>query len=358
MERHDDTNNRESSRDDDRDDVEKLLSKNKKEPYKLLLQNIRRLVTQNTKKKIKYFEEYVIENNILAINFTETWLNESITEDINIKGYQIFRCDRKGREGGGVAIYLKDDYEAKKLIEMNSGGCEMVAIFSEKLNTINIVLYRPPDTKYLDFIKILTGINTILSEMSTPEPAVIISGDFNFPFVKWIKGAQYGCRCEVNNSGSTIDERYQFYKLLEVFDNYNLVQTIDEPTRNENTLDLIFTNDINTFTNIDIHKSCLSDHHQIEVTTNYKINNRHINSEPPKYSGETEFWQLNFHSDNISWDTINKEIGKIPWKTLFSEKDTETCTYIFLRCLLNICMEIIPRKTTNGKSKIPRERNY
>ena len=63
---------------------------------------------------------------------------------------------------------------------------------------------------------------------------------------------------------------------------------------------------------------------------------------------------LNFLSDNVSWDTINKEISKIPWKTLFSEKDTETCTYIFLRCLLNICMEIIPRKTTNGKSKIPR----
>ena len=81
MERYDDTNNRESSRDDDRDDVEKLLNKNKKEPYKLLLQNIRHLVTQNTKKKIKYFEEYVIENNILAMNFTETWLNESITED-------------------------------------------------------------------------------------------------------------------------------------------------------------------------------------------------------------------------------------------------------------------------------------
>ena len=99
--------------------MEKLLNKNKKEPYKLLLQNIRRLVTQNTKKKIKYFEEYVIENNILAINFTETWLNESITEDINIKGYQIFRCDRKGRERGGVAIYLKDDYEAKKLIQWN-----------------------------------------------------------------------------------------------------------------------------------------------------------------------------------------------------------------------------------------------
>merc|ERR1712179_45337 len=110
--------------------------------------------------------------------------------------------------------------------------------------------------------------------------------------------------------------------------------------RERNTLDLIFTNDISIFTNTEITKSGLSDHHQIEVTTNFKTNNRFVNNDTQNYRGESEFWQLNFRNDNVSWDNIN----------------TEECTYIFMKCLLNICMKLIPRKNTKGKSRIPRER--
>ena len=62
------------------------MNKERKEPYKILFQNIRRLVTENSKVKIEYFKEYVLENKILAMNFTETWLDKSITKDINIPG--------------------------------------------------------------------------------------------------------------------------------------------------------------------------------------------------------------------------------------------------------------------------------
>ena len=332
------------------------MNKERKEPYKILFQNIRRLVTENSKVKIEYFKEYVLENKILAMNFTETWLDKSITKDIKIPGYQVFRCDRKDRKGGGTAIYLNEDLEATVLLEVNIGRCEMIAIFIEKINAINIVVYRPPDTKLIDFNKILKEIKELLSKMNTPEPVVIITGDFNFPFVKWTKGAHNGCRWEMINSGSTLDERAQFLKLIEVFDNYNLVQAIDEPTRERNTLDLIFTNDISIFTNTEITKSGLSDHHQIEVTTNFKTNNRFVNNDTQNYRGESEFWQLNFRNDNVSWDNINKEINEVPWQTLFNSKNTEECTYIFMKCLLNICMKLIPRKNTKGKSRIPRER--
>ena len=332
------------------------MNKERKEPYKILFQNIRRLVTENSKVKIEYFKEYVLENKILAMNFTETWLDKTITKDIKIPGYEVFRCDRKDRKGGGTAIYLNEDLEATVLLEVNIGRCEMIAIYIEKINAINIVVYRPPDTKIIDFNKILKEIKELLSKMNTPEPVVIITGDFNFPFVKWTKGAHNGCRWEMINSGSTLDERAQFLKLIEVFDNYNLVQAIDEPTRERNTLDLIFTNDISIFTNTEITKSGLSDHHQIEVTTNFKTNNRFVNNDTQNYRGESEFWQLNFRNDNVSWDNINKEINEVPWQTLFNGKNTEECTYIFLKCLLNICMKLIPRKNTKGKSRIPRER--
>ena len=66
----------------------------------------------------------------------------------------------------------------------------------------------------------------------------------------------------------TRDERDQFTKLIELTDKYNLVQAIEEPTRERNTLDLVFTNDISMFTHIEVTKSNLSDHNQIEITTN------------------------------------------------------------------------------------------
>ena len=55
-----------------------------------------------------------------------------------------------------------------------------MAIYIEKLNTINIVIYRPPDAGSLAFNKVIDEIKTLLKNMDKQEPNVIITGDFNF----------------------------------------------------------------------------------------------------------------------------------------------------------------------------------
>ena len=43
---------------------------------------------------------------------TETWLNKDIFDaevTHDFPGYSLFRCDRSGRQGGGVALYLRED---------------------------------------------------------------------------------------------------------------------------------------------------------------------------------------------------------------------------------------------------------
>merc|ERR1712055_1052043 len=127
-------------------------------------------------------------------------------------------------------------------------------------------------------------------------------------------------------------------------------------TRERNTLDLVFTNDISIFTHIEVTKSNLSDHNQIELSTNFKTNKIKISSEDQIYSGETEFWQLKIYNENVSWKTINQEITEIPWQTLFNNKSTEACTNILLKFLLMICIRLIPKKSKRSKNKIPRER--
>ncbi|CAL4120027.1 unnamed protein product [Meganyctiphanes norvegica] len=227
-------------------------------------------------------------------------------------------------------------------------------MYIEKINTINIVIYRPP-TKQTLFKIILNKVKQLLEGMSTPETVVIISGDFNFPFVEWTRGAQNGCTWKVK-SGCSRDEMEQFVKLIELFDKHNLIQAIEEPTREKNTLDLIFTNDIEIFINIDVSKSSLSDHDIIEITTNYKMNNKEINHETNTKNEEPDFRQLNFHNENVIWSNINNEINKYPWYELFKNENTENCTMFIISVLLTICMKFIPRKYIGGKSKIPRER--
>ena len=161
----------------------------------------------------------------------------------------------------------------------------MIAINILTLNTINIVIYRPPHTKREDFYVILNKVEEILSGMENPNPTILMTGDFNFPFLRWKCNSLdsfNGCMSEYDvNVNASVDEKLQFESLTRLADQYNLIQTIEGPTREENgkrsTLDLIYTNDIGNFKEIGIYKSCMSDHHTIEITSAYtpKIKSKH-----------------------------------------------------------------------------------
>ena len=316
------------------------------------------MVTKCKKHKINFFNEYSKENNILLMNFTETWLNDYIEKDIKIDGYQLYRGDRKNKGGGGVAIYIKNEYDAEKIGEMSVGGVEMTAIFIKRINTINIVIYRPPDAATNDFLSVLENVDEIVSRVNRPEPTVLITGDFNFPFIRWVRGSNYGCRWEhKKNSGATTEGRKQLGKLNEVVDRFGLVQIVDEATRGNNTLDLIFTNDVSRFANIEVTSSSMSDHNQIELTTNLTTRNDEATRISKKeYGDEINFWHLNFHHEDVRWTQINEEISEIQWKYLFHGRDTETCTNMLMMILKMLCLKLIPVKKQRNKNKIPRER--
>ena len=177
-------------------------SNKKREPCKLLCLNLQGLINKHTKQnkqknpkwKIDAINEYVNTNNIILMNFTETWLEEEI-QDEKVSDFTTFRCDRKSMKskGGGTAIYLKKGYEARLILEDRVEDCEMVAIYIEKLNIVNIVIYRPPDTKSTVFTMVLNKVKELLSQMKAPEPTVILSGDFNFRFIQWTRGELNGC---------------------------------------------------------------------------------------------------------------------------------------------------------------------
>ena len=312
-----------------REDVGEISSVSQIEvlPWKITYLNIRRIVTNNTKDKLLFLKDYTKQEQVLIMNFTETWLNETIQDDLNIEGYNLHRGDRKGRTGGGTAVYVREEYETRKIAEISINGVEMLAVYFKKLNIINIVIYRPPNARLVDFSEVLEKVNVILKEAKAPEPTVIITGDFNFPFIKWNRMENGGCVWkEKEEVGAIKEAKTQFEILNNAFDEFGLIQIVEEATRDKNTLDLIYTNELTMITHIDVMKTNMSDHNRIELTTNIKSGNNlaKSNEDEIKYN-KSCLCKLDFNIENIEWEEIKKELGAIPWLEIFEDKDTESC---------------------------------
>ena len=105
-----------------------------------MIQNMEGLVSKNSKEKVELLKEYVKENNIIIMNLTETWLDDTIEEIVEMEGYNIFRADRKNRERGGTAIYVQDKKETNIKLQMSNGKCEVVAVEMPDIQTLNTVV--------------------------------------------------------------------------------------------------------------------------------------------------------------------------------------------------------------------------
>merc|ERR1712002_1162261 len=156
-------------------------------------------------------------------------------------------------------------------------------------------------------------------------------------------------------TGATRDEQNQFKRLNEQMDEFGLVQIIEEPTRGENTLDLIYTNETSMIIQVENIKSTLSDHDRIEVTTNIKTKNEEEIIEN-KNENDKGMKKLNYNSDNVEWDKIRNELKEIQWNEIFKDKDTETCLNILLEIIIKLCKKYIPEKKSRNKNTIPKRR--
>ena len=121
---------------------------------------------------------------ILYLFFTETWLNNDIdSEDIRIPNFSLpFRCDRVGKAGGGVAIYLRDSFQGH--IRHDLSIINLEAIWVEiKYHGQNLLIggfYRPPSANNNYFTLIEESFNRAYS---TNFDNIVIAGDFNSDFM-------------------------------------------------------------------------------------------------------------------------------------------------------------------------------
>ena len=158
----------------------------------ILLWNCRSLLTN-----LAEFNNYINKINPNIICLTETWLKGSF--NINFKGYNVFRNDRFGNRGGGVAILVKQD-----LIVVPNNFTYFVDGFLESL--VITVLFN---SKHCNICVLYNPLKNVSEDefsfyFNNLGNNSIICGDFNAHDSLWSGNS----RVSSNFSGKSLSDAY------------------------------------------------------------------------------------------------------------------------------------------------------
>ena len=121
------------------------------------------------------------------IALTETHLSEDIEDnEIDIKGWSLFRSDRKSRKCGGTILYVKEGIPVTEESGFSNSYCEIIATFLPSKNTAVVSLYRPPGCPTEKFMEALGFLEKWLNKIQNNyvAPNFYITGDFNLKFLQ------------------------------------------------------------------------------------------------------------------------------------------------------------------------------
>ena len=304
--------------------------------------------------------------NALMVAVTETWLSPDIFDSEvthSFPGYSLLRCDRVGRQGGGVALYIKEDLTGDVLGSFDNGVCELLVVMVHQLNTVVAVMYRPPNTRLSEFSETISKLDSLLTDLPTPTPIITLMGDFNFT-----KQAITWSRCDsVDNdlvplvlnhrdveTSDGKQDRLQAAKLCDLATKYSLIQQVEDPTHGTEILDLIFCNDHDLVSSVSVeYWPGLTDHNIVTANVSYRTAKTLEIKEKHLLECGRRLKQLNFNK--APWVEIKAELSELDWSDMevASETSATKAFDIFMEEIVPILERHVPvRKGCKGK--VPR----
>ena len=126
------------------------------------------------------------------IGICETWIKSNSSLFL-IDGYTLFTNNRKNKAGGGVGLYISNDYESKILNDLTIISDILESIFIEievpgKKHIVIGEIYRPPQSNFIEFLEI---VQNILSSPHIANKMCFIMGDFNANLLSCDSNSQY-----------------------------------------------------------------------------------------------------------------------------------------------------------------------
>ena len=242
--------------------------------FKISHLNIRSLV-----KNVDQFRIYSHNCKFDIICLSETMLDGTIQDyEVNVNGYEVIRKDRN-RNGGGVAIYIRNCISYKLRPDLDHANLESITIeiFKPKAKSFLInTWYRPPGTSPTSYpgsgshygdpgyevgtsLDLFSDYKECIRKMDYENKEVITIGDFN---------------CDWNNLAErTISP--QTKRIVDLAQTFQYEQLIKESTRITETsstlIDLAFSNKPELIIDSGVEHIGISDHSMIYVCRKVSI---------------------------------------------------------------------------------------
>lgn len=270
---------------------------------------------------------------------TETWLNNSVSDSvvINNSHYSIFRTDRLSNTvdddniGGGVCIIFNTDTVKLSRINLPQTYSHIELSVADIVSnhskiTRLFVAYRPPGAnREPSAVSYTTDLCTCIENLLPLQGSIIIVGDFNFPSINWQNDNCIKC----NNFSCVGIFLTLHYKL-------GLQQFVQSPTRNNNILDLILSNDSNGILNVEIAEPfSTSDHNSIIF--DILIDTHTVSSSPPT--------RLSPNFNRADWEGIRSFLYSLDYGNIFcADYDIELVCENFYRIISFCVKNFVPFK--------------
>ena len=257
------------------------------------------------------------------VGITETWLRDS-SHHTDISGYNFVHNPRKDRTGGGVGLYLEDNFDFKCRPDLVFSCTECAeSLFVEinrpkEKNIIVGVVYRPPNSNLRDF---MNSLDSLLASISKENKICYVLGDWNLDLIN------HHCH---DTTGELLETMYSrmFFPLIK------------RPTRiTSNTatlIDNIFANNLNNLSVSGLMFCDISDH--LPIFTLLLDQNKNLN--------KTSWLSFRDKSGN-NVAKFKDRLANVHWDELSECKDTDCAYRCFLDTIYNDCFPLKKVKVKN-----------
>ena len=260
-----------------------------------------------------------------VIGLTETWLSDTPHSLYSLQGYDLIVNNRPNRQGGGVALYIKTDFNFTQKTALNHVNDSIETIFIEiefvgRKNIVIGIIYRPPNSSHNDF---LLNLQNILSNPILRSKDCFLMGDFNANLLKY----------------DTDSFVHEFYGTLLTS---SFIPLISKPTRmseqSSTLIDNIFTN-MHPFPHAGVVISDITDH--FPIFANFPILQQ---AQQP-----SKIYPRNFSEGNIS--TFKDRLDEFDWGNIYDMNEVNNCFDDFMDNLTNLFNECLPVRQSNQRSR-------
>jgi exonuclease III len=252
---------------------------------------------RSIRNKTTSISDYILENDLDVIAFTETWLaadnrDGAIINNICPPGYEFIHVPRHSGVGGGVALMYRSSMDITLVTSQKKSTCFEHLHLSLKHSAGKIqihIVYRPPPNRKNGFTvpMFIEEMSDLLDVIILDPGQLLIAGDFNF-------------HVEDDTNSDAL-------KFLDCLSTYDLQQHVSSSThKSGHMLDLVITRSTDNIvlpneTIVDDLQS-ISDHHWVQCKLDI--------SKPPLPTKVVKFrkWK-NINPEKFSEDIKQSKLG-------------------------------------------------